>query len=235
MTATMDFADHAKKSMGTLSLVPVDLDPELARIEVDGGTIILDLFTTEKLEKVVFCTIRMHESGVVESTAMAWPDDNHYLPILWCNLTIVPGVMNVPIFDFVPLMDIVVWPEYAERYIAGVSTLRENALEMLGETVTDKAVNLPSLSVYTLSPYRLVAKVTDEGVKKIPQILNAYIAAYVTVWENAPLLDDGPEKQFYLAKKAATRKLMKANDPGYAFMIDVFGEASTKKVFDSVF
>ena len=235
MAAAIDFAGHAKECMGTLNLVPVDLDPILSRIDVEGGTIALDLFKAEKLEKVVFCTIRMHETGVVESTAMAWPDDNHNLPILWCNLTIVPGVMNVPIFDFVPLMDIVVWPDYAERYIAGVSTLRDNALELLGDAVTDKAVNLPSRSVYTLSPYRLVAKVTDEGVEKIPEVLNAYIGAYSALWEKAFRLDDGPEKQFYLTKKAATRKLMKANDPGYAFMIDVFGEESTKKVFDSVF
>ncbi len=235
MTAAIDFVDHAKKCMGALSLVPVDLDPKLARIEVEGGTIALDLFKTEKLEKIVLCTILMHETGVVESTAMAWPDDNHNLPILWCNLTIVPGVMNIPIFDFVPLMDLVVWPDYAERYIAGVSTLRDNALELLGETVTDKAVNLPSRSVYTMSPYRLVAKVTGDGIEKIPAVLNAYIGAYIALWEKASRLDDGPEKQFYLTKKAATRKLMKANDPGYAFMIDVFGEASTKKVFDNVF
>jgi hypothetical protein len=235
MTASIDFTDQARQNMGALRVVPVDLDPQLARIEVEGGTIAVDLFRTDKLEKVVFCTIMMHETGVVESTAMAWPDDNHHLPILWCNLTIVPEVMNVPIFDFVPMMDIVVWPDYAERYIAGVSTLRDNALELLGDAVTDKAVNLPSLSVYTLSPYCLVAKVTDEGVEKIPAVLNAYIGAYITLWEKASRLDDGPEKQFYLTKKAATRKLMKANDPGYAFMIDVFGKESTKKVFDSVF
>ena len=235
MTAAIDFADHAKKNMGALNLVPVALDPKLARIEVEGGTIALDLFKTEKLEKVVLCTIMMHETGVVESTAMAWPDDNHHLPILWCNLTIVPGVMNVPIFDFVPLMDMVVWPDYGERYIAGVSALRDNALELLGETVTDKAVNLPSRSVYTLSPYRLVAKVTDDGIEKIPEVLNSYIGAYIMLWQKASKLDDGPEKEYYLAKKGATRKLMKANDPGYAFMIDVFGEASTKKVFDNVF
>jgi len=62
-----------------------------------------------------------------------------------------------------------------------------------------------------------------------------YIGEYIALWKKASTLDDGPEKQFYLRKKAATRKLMKANDPGYAFMIDVFGEDSTKKVFDSVF
>ena len=66
-------------------------------------------------------------------------------------------------------------------------------------------------------------------------MLNAYISEYIALWEKASRLDDGPEKQFYLRKKAATRKLMKANDPGYAFMIDVFGEENTRKVFDSVF
>ncbi len=235
MAATIGFADHAKQSMSALRLKLVDLDPQLSRIEVAGGTIGLELFKTNKLEKVVFLTIRMHETGVVESTAMAWPDDDNNLPILWCNLTIVPSVMNVPIFDFVPMMDIVVWPEYAERYIAGVSALRDNALEILGETVTDKAVNLPSLSVYALSPYRLIAKVTDDGIKKIPEVLKAYISEYIKLWEKTSMLDDGPGKQFYLKKKAATRKLMKANDPGYAFMINVFGEETTKKVFDCVF
>ncbi len=49
------------------------------------------------------------------------------------------------------------------------------------------------------------------------------------------MLNDGPEKQFYLTKKkAATRTLMKANDPGYPFMVSVFGEEK-QMVFDSVF
>jgi len=65
--------------------------------------------------------------------------------------------------------------------------------------------------------------------------MNAYITEYIKLWEKAPRLGEGPEKQFYLKKKAATRQLMKANDPGYAFMIDVFGEDKTVKVFDSVF
>lgn len=235
MTVSIDFAKHAKQSLNALSLVPVDIDPGLTRIEADGGIIDLELFKADKLEKVVLCTINIHESGVLESTAMAWPDDDHNLPILWCNLTIVPEVMNVPIFDFVPMMDIVVWPDYAESYVARVSDLRENALGLFGETVRDKGVNLPSLSVYTLSPYRLVANITDEGISKTPEVLKAYITEYITLWEKASRLDDGPEKQFYLKKKAATRTLMKANDPGYPFMVSVFGEENTKKVFDSVF
>ncbi len=235
MARTIDFAGQAKQSMSALALTALDLDPDLASIEVDRGTIDLEYFKTDKLEKVVFCTIRMHETGVVESTAMAWPDDEHNLPILWCNLTIVPEVMNVAVFDFAPMMDVVVWPEYAERYVAGISDLRDNALEALGDTVIDKATNLPSLSVYALSPYRLVANVTNEGIDRIPSIAKEYISAYISLLQSAPALNDGPKKQFYLKKKAATRKLMKANDPGYAFMVDVFGEEKTHKVFNIVF
>ena len=235
MAASIDFAGQAKKSMSALKLTPAEIDPKLAHIEEEGGTIDLELFKADKLEKVVLCTIKIHESGVVESTAMAWPDDNHNLPILWCNLTIVESVMNVPIFDFVPMMDIVVWPDYAETYVAGVSKLRDKALDILGETVTEKAVNLPSLSVYALSPYRLIAKISDEGIKKTSEVAHLYTSEYCKLWEKAAILDDGLEKEFYLKKKAATRKLMKANDPGYPFMVSVFGEKNTKEVFNSVF
>ncbi|MFC1592058.1 hypothetical protein ACFL43_06005 [Thermodesulfobacteriota bacterium] len=235
MAASMDFSGQTKKSLSALGLTAVEIDPQLARIDVDGGTIELDLFKAEKLEKVVFCTINMQATGVVESTAMAWPDDEHNLPLLWCNLTIVPEVMNVPVFDFAPMMDIVVWPDYARRYTAGLSDLRENAFEQLGDTVIDKAVNLPSLSVYALSPYRLIANITSAGVEKTPPIAAAYIDAYISLVQGATALEDGPEKQFYLKKKAETRKLMKANDPGYHFMTDVFGEERTHAVFDIVF
>lgn len=235
MAVSIDFAGQAKKSMSALKLTPIEMDPKLAHIEAEGGTIDLELFKADKLEKVVLCTIKIHESGVLESTAMAWPDDNHNLPILWCNLTIVESVMNVPIFDFVPMMDIVVWPDYAERYVAGIADLREKALDILGETVTDKAVNLPSLTVYTLSPYRLIAKITDEGIQKTSELAHLYTTEYCQLWEKATMLEAGPEKAFYIKKKAASRKLMKANDPGYPFMISVFGEENTKLVFDTIF
>ena len=235
MTTTIDFAGHARAALQTLTLAPVTIDPDLARIVTDGGTIDLDVFTTGALDKIVLCTIRMHETGVVESTAIAWPDEAHNLPILWCNLTIVPGVMQVPVFDFLPMMDIVCWPEYAERYIAPLADLRDDALELLGDTVLDKAVTLPSRSIYTLSPYRLVANITPEGVGKIPAVMEPYIRSYCALVREAQPLAAGAERDFYLQKRAATRVLMKANDPGYPFMVDVFGEEKTHQVFDQVF
>lgn len=231
----IDFAGEAKKCLGSLALQPREIDAGLKHIEVPGGTIDLEVYRADKLEKVVFCSINMHETGVVEATAMAWPDDDHNVPILWCNLTVVPSVMNVPIFDFVPMMDIVVFPDYAATYTAPLSDLRAQALETLGDTVLDKATNLPSLSVYALSPYRLISMLSDEGVDRVPDVLAAYIGTYLNLIEQAGPVTDASALSYFRTRKVATRALMKANDPGYPFMVDVFGEETTHAVFDIVF
>lgn len=229
-----NFIEEAKRSLRALPLKSVEIEPALKRIEAPGGVVDIEVYRCEKIEKVVLCSIRMHETGVLEQTVLAWPDEHHNFPILWCNLTIVPSVMNVPIFDFIPLMDIVVWPEYAATYVAGVQELKSQALEILGDAVIDKAVDLPSLTIYTLSPYRLVCNIKDEGVASVPDIVDAYIKAYTQLWQNARPVS-GAERDYYLKKRAATRSLMKGNDPGYPFMVDVFGEENTARIFDTVF
>ncbi len=234
MQTQKDFVHEAKKNLSALPLQHVAIDPGLGHIETPGGAIDIEVYRAPKFEKIVLSTIRIHETGVLEQTALAWPDESHNFPILWCNMTVVPSVMNVPIFDFIPLMDIVVWPEYAETYIAGIADLKAAALEAFGDTVVNKAVDLPSLTIYTLSPYRVVVNIKDEGVGTAPDVSAAYIQAYIRLWENAqPVLPQ--DREFYLRKRAATRTLMKGNDPGYPFMLDVFGEDNTKKVFDTIF
>lgn len=234
MQTKKDFTQEAKKSLKILPLQPAAIDPALGHIEAPGGTIDIEVFTADKFEKVVVSTIKIHETGVLEQSVLAWPDERHNFPILWCNLTIVPSVMNVPIFDFVPLMDIVVWPEYAETYVAGIADLRAQALEILGDAVIDKAVQLPSLTIYTLSPYHAVINIKEEGIDRVPDIADAYIQAYGKLWQQAQPVA-GADLAFYQRKRAATRKLMKGNDPGYPFMLDIFGEDNTKKIFDAIF
>ena len=235
MSDKIDFAGEAEKCLGVMDLNRVDIDPGLSHIEVENGEINLDLFSADKVEKAVICTIWLHETSVMEATAMVWPDDIHNFPVLWCNLTVVPTVMNVLIFDFIPMLDIVVWPEYAEKFITSMQGLKSSAMEILGADVKDKSVDIPSQSVYALSPFKMAATVSDDGIEKVPDLIREYTENYIELWKNAEPVKEGTEKDFYLSKKAATSKLMKANDPGYHFMLDVFGEEMTGKVFDIVF
>ena len=86
MTQINAFVQAAKKAFMQLPLTDVAIDPALRSIQAAGGSIALEVFRAEKFKKIVFCTIIIDETGVQESTAMAWPDDEHNFPILWCNL-----------------------------------------------------------------------------------------------------------------------------------------------------
>ena len=229
------FLDEAKKTLEKLPLESISIDQDLKYIEREGGIIELEAYKCEKIEKVVFSTIKIHETKVTDETVVVWPDDSHSFPALWCTLTVIPSVMNVPILDFVPLMDFVVWPEYAEKYIQGIKKLKAKSFEIFADTIIDKTVDLPSLSVYTLSPYNVVVNISDEGVDRFPQVVNEFIQAYIMLWQEAKSIPAGTDREFYLRKKAATRKLMKGNDPGYPIMVGVFGEDKTSMVFDIVF
>jgi len=235
MNNEIDFCGEAKKGMGALPLQTVAIDPGLQVIESEGGSIRLDIFKSDKIERVVFCTIRIKKTSVLESTVLIWPDDNHNFPALWCNLTSIPMVMNVPIFDFIPMTDIISWPEYAVSYVEPVQGLRKKALEMLGEDVINPSYDLPSRSVYALSPYGSVIMVKDTGVSKIPGVVNEYIKPYLELVSKAAPVKDGAERDFYLRKKSEMRKLMKANDPGFQFMVNAFGQEKTRGVFDLIF
>lgn len=166
---------------------------------------------------------------------MAWPNDQYNFPVLWSNPTIVPSVMNVPVFDFIPLADIVMHREYADQHLDKLCELRTKALDVFGDTVIDKAVDLPSKTVYSLSPFNLVAMISDEGILRMPNIAKEYINAYIEMLKKAVPVLDKTEKEHSIRKKIAARNLMKTNDPGYPFMVDVFGEEKTRKVFDIVF
>ena len=125
-----DFIGNVKKSLEQLSLREVAFDPELKKIEVEGSSIDITMFKAEKIEKLTFSTIKIHESSVSEKSVLVWPEDTYDLPLFWCNLTQMPG-MNIFINGFCPLMDIVVWPQYGERYLDELMTIKESAVEKL--------------------------------------------------------------------------------------------------------
>jgi len=234
MADEKDFIEEAKQVFSSLSLETVPVDPDLKRIDAEGGSIELDVYTAEKIEKVVFCTITIHANSVSEKSVLVWPAEGYDLPIAWCNQTGMSG-MNIPIFDFVPTMDLVMWPQYAEKYMTVLNDARKNSVEVFKDTITDKAFDMPSRVAHVLSPYKLIMMVSDEGAQYIPEVMSVYGNAYMGCWEKAEPLQAGEERDFCIRKKEAVRKLMKENDPGYPFMVDVFGEEKTNKVFDHVF
>ena len=226
--------DAGRKALAALSLKGVAIDPALKHIEAEDGRVYIDLYRGEKISKAVFSAIEIHSMSVAEQSIIIWPDDPYDFPVFWCNLTQMPG-MSFFIFDFMPVMDIVVWPEYGEKYLLGLVEMKANALEKLGDGVAEKHFDLSSLAGWAFSPYRTLFRLTEEGVAHIDPVVQEYGQAYVKLWQEAAPIHKTEEAAFCKRKKAAVRKIMAENDPGHPLMLGVFGEEKTEKVFEIVF
>lgn len=228
------FLGRMRRNLEQLALQEVSLDESLKKIEVEGGSIELSLHTSAKIEKLTYSTISIHASSVAESSLLAWPQDGYNLPLFWCNLTSMPG-MNIFINDFTPLTDIVMWPRYGERYLDDLMAVKSSAAEELKEGIVDKAFPLSTKTAWALSPHCTVFTLKDEVIPQLGSVVDRYCKLYLKLWQEAVMIENGEERQFAQRKKAAVRKLMKENDPGYYFMVNIFGEDKTKKVFDLIF
>ena len=235
-SAPQDFIDRSRDLFrDAMGLQKVELDREIEHVEVESGRLDLEVYQADRLEKLVLSSIHIAKTGVVESSVLIWPAGGFDLPIYWTNLTQIPHVMTVPIFDFIPLVDVSVWPEYITDHMQGVAGLKAKAFEVLGDTVLDKALDLPSPVTYAMSPHKIVARISAEGGARVPEIAGLYAREYTAIWERAKLLPAGPRRDFSERKNAALKKLMRANDPGYPHMIGAFGKELTDRVFDAVF
>ena len=234
MDERFSFISSGKKGLAQLSLQSVAIDPALINIEAEGGRMMLDIFRGDKISKVVFSVIEVSSLSLAEQSILIWPGDGYDLPVFFCNLTQMPG-MSFHIFDLIPVMDLVVWPRYGEKYLAGLPELRKKAVEHLKEGIAEKDFELTSPIAWTFSPYRILLKLTDEGVSRIVPVMKEYCRAYINLWQKAEPVRQPDEDAFCKRKKEALRKLMKENDPGYPIMVGIFGEENTKKQFDIVF
>ncbi len=234
MDTSLNFIEEIKKGFTGLLLQPVELDPSLKHIEAEGGKISLEVFCNEKIAKAVFSSIEIDSLSVCEQSAILWPADNYDIPVFWCNLTQMPG-MSFHIFDLIPIMDIVLWPQYADNYLSSLQELKQKSLEILGDSVAEKNFDLTSVVNRAFSPYRIVLKLTEGGVSLLAPVLKGYCDAYIHLYQNAEPVLQTTEREFAMQKREAVRRLMKENDPGYPLMAGLFGEEQTAKVFDIVF
>lgn len=230
----MSLLAKMKKCLGQMALQEVSIDPSMKKIEAEGGAIELSLLKADKIEKVTFSTITLHNASVSEASLLAWPEDGNNLPLFWCNLTRMPG-MNIFINDFTPMTDLVLYPQYGERYLDDLLLVKSAAAEALKEGIVDKSFTLSTKTAWALSPHCTVFSLADEAVPRLGSIIEEYCKLYVKLWQDAAKIENSEERQFSQKKKAAVRKMMKENDPGYYFMVNLFGRETTSKVFDFVF
>jgi len=236
MAQLIDFIGSAKNSFSSLMVTAVPFDEQLRHYETEGGSIDLEVYTSDKIEKIVFSSINIEETGVSEESVFIYPAAGYEFPVFWANMTRMFGIINIIIFDFMPLQDLVMTPSYGVEYM---NPLYETKLQVMDEilknTVKDKAYEFPSQAMYAYSPYRVIATVSIFGAIRIADIVNAYSSTYLNLLEAAAELGPGAQLDYATQKHAALRELLQTNDPGYPFMIKTFGEEITQRVMDVIF
>jgi hypothetical protein len=232
----IDFIGSAKNSFSSLMVTAVPFDEQLRHYETEGGSIDLEVYTSDKIEKIVFSSINIDATGVSEESVFIYPAAGYEFPVFWANMTRMFGIVNIIIFDFMPLQDLVMTPSYGVEYMNPLYETKQQVMdEILKNTVKDKAYEFPSQAMYAYSPYRVIATVSIFGAIRIADIINAYSSTYLNLLEAAAELGPGSQLDYATQKHAALRELLQTNDPGYPFMIKTFGEEITQRVMDVIF
>lgn len=233
----IDFIGSAKTSFSSLMETPVEFDEELRDYVAEGGSIHLEVYTADKIEKIVFSSIQIEETGVSEESVFIYPDAGYEFPVFWANMTRMFGIINILIFDFMPLQDLVMTPSYGEEYMNPLYETKQQVMDEILKkyTIKDKAYEFSSQAMYAYSPYRMIAQVSFLGAIRIADVVEAYSSTYLDLMEAAAELDAGAQLDYATEKHTALRELLQTNDPGYPFMVETFGEDITTRVMDVIF
>ena len=79
---TIDFIGSAKSSFSNLMTEAVPFDEQLRHYETeDGSSIDLDIYTSDKIEKIVFSSIHIVEIGVWEESCFIYPAEGYDFPV----------------------------------------------------------------------------------------------------------------------------------------------------------
>lgn len=232
---TLDFIGSAQNTFATLMDETVPFDERFEYYAVEGGSIALSVYTSDKIEKIVFSSIKIESTGVSEESVFIYPAANYEFPVFWANMTRF-SFINILIFDFMPLQDLVMTPTYGDTYMEPLNTTKQAVLDdILGRSVRDKAVEFSSKAMYAYSPYKMVARVSLFGALQIDAILDAYGTQYLSLLDSAEVVSGSERRAYATQRLAALRSLLRENDPGYPFMLDVFGETTTQEIMDIIF
>lgn len=234
MEGKKKFIEGVKKGLEKLSLNEAEMDKGLKRTEFKEGFMDMEMFGAEKIEKAIFSITVMYEPSMTENSVIVWPADDYDLPFYWCSLTQMPG-MNILIIDFMPLMDVVLCPQYGEKYLLDLQVIKNSATEKLKDGILDKAFSLSTKTKWAFSPQSTVFLLTDEIIHDLGPVVDEYSKLYIKLWQEAKTFDQDEERQFCKRKKEATRKLLRENDPGYYPLLNILGEDKTNRLFDLFF
>lgn len=177
------------------------------------------LYSVPKLEKLVL-SVQSYRDKLMTYTALAWPDDNHALPI-YSSFWAESAKGSYFILDFYPTADCICDMPYMEKYLDPLEDIYNRSLDDFPEKPKRDLSWFRTFS----SPFDIRLDLPDstrESQDKLLKFTTDYLEQYYRLWEN-----DEPRSTEYMHKlnqrKQAIRQIMTERDPGGAMLENALG------------
>jgi hypothetical protein len=189
------------------------------------------LYAVPKLDKIVF-SVQSYRDKLMTYTTLAWPDDQHALPI-YSSFWAESAKGSYFIIDLYPTADCICDLPYMENYLDPLEDFYNNGIKHFPEKPKRDINWFRALS----SPYNLTLDLgasTKDTQEKLLTLTTDYLEHYYNIWKK-----DEPREAEYMKRlnerKQAIRKIMKERDPGGAMLESAVGEELTQLTLNALF
>jgi len=166
--------------------------------------------------------------------------DNYDLPIFACEFDETPKRLSITI-DFIPIVDIGVYPEYCEKYLEPLNDLWRKYRQLGGLTDGNRCLVERRYGPWpwaraSMSHFPIDGRVSEpEDRKQIVAAVIDYAKLYLELLEKAEPMQDPEYRQEVDTRRKAIQKYYRDLDPGGEVLKKIFGDEGEKLIVSLIF
>jgi hypothetical protein len=204
-----------------------------------GGYSSFRLKGSDKVDKIVYGELHYLNRAKYCAMNMTASDD-YDLPIFACEFDETSKRLSVTV-DLMPLVDVVVHPEYREKYLDPLADIWRRYRTVPGLTDEGRCLVQRRYGPWpwareTLSPYPIDGRIADPDHRyKSIEAIVAYARVWIDLLKKAqPVTDEGYRREM-LIRKRAMQKYYRDLDPGGEVIKKIFGEEQHRLFVSLIF
>jgi len=194
---------------------------------------------SDKIDKIAYGELHYMRRAKYCSMNFTTSDD-YDLPIFACEFDESAKRLSITI-DFMPVVDIAVYPEYREKYLDPLADLWRRYRTLPGLTEEGRCLVQRRYAPWpwareSLSPYPVDGRVTETGDRcKVVEVVAAYAKTWLGLMQKAEPVQDPEYKREMLVRKRAMQKYYRDLDPGGEVLKKVVGEEAERLIVSLIF
>jgi hypothetical protein len=194
---------------------------------------------SDKVEKIVIGELHYLKRAKYCALNLTASDD-YDLPVFACEFDETSSRVGVTV-DLMPLVDVVIHPEYREKYLDPLSDLWRKYRAIPGLTKEGRCLVQRRYAPWpwarsTMSPYPIDGNIVEpEERSKVIEAVVSYARVWFDFLKHAEPIQDPAYKQEMLTRKRTLQKYYRDLDPGGEVIKKIFGEEKHKLFVSLVF